>query len=186
MVKTIFNPSIQPWIAKRMANKVEANKVMFRIRSWIENLECSPTSPIKKRNNIRTSYILRRYCPPTSNSECVIWPKEQTLVASINSSNIFAFSKAAFWIFFNASDDSFECAWCKSASISIWYSFSSAVARITSPGVTVGEPFLFKRYLHQWSETPHCVLMSHNKETPLEFYFADTWFPSPPIHLLAL
>ena len=34
-------------------------------------------------------YILRLYCPPTSNKALVICPNEQTFVASINFSKIF-------------------------------------------------------------------------------------------------
>jgi hypothetical protein len=36
-------------------------------------------------------YIFLRYCPPTVNRASVIWPNEQTLVASINFSNKFSF-----------------------------------------------------------------------------------------------
>ena len=35
----------------------------------------------------RPSYMLRRYCPPTSNSEFVICPSEQHRTARINTSN---------------------------------------------------------------------------------------------------
>lgn len=37
----------------------------------------------------RPTYILRRYCPPTSNSACVICPSEQTRTASISTANTF-------------------------------------------------------------------------------------------------
>lgn len=32
-------------------------------------------------------YMLRRYCPPTSNSALVIWPSEHTRTASISTAN---------------------------------------------------------------------------------------------------
>ena len=41
------------------------------------------------------AYILRRYCPPTSNSALVICPSEQTRTASISTPNTFLFSITA-------------------------------------------------------------------------------------------
>src|SRR6185503_9487513 len=35
-------------------------------------------------------YMLRRYCPPTSNSACVICPSEHTRTASISTANTFS------------------------------------------------------------------------------------------------
>jgi hypothetical protein len=43
----------------------------------------------------RGAYILRRYCPPTSNSALVICPSEQTRTASISTSNTFLLSITA-------------------------------------------------------------------------------------------
>ena len=36
------------------------------------------------------SYMLRRYCPPTSNNAWVKWPSEQTRTASISTANTFS------------------------------------------------------------------------------------------------
>ena len=40
-------------------------------------------------------YMLRRYCPPTSNSAFVICPSEHTRTASIRTSNTFRLSMTA-------------------------------------------------------------------------------------------
>jgi len=41
-------------------------------------------------------HMLRRYCPPTSNSACVICPSEQTRTASIRTANTFS-SRITAW-----------------------------------------------------------------------------------------
>lgn len=51
------------------------------------------------------------------------------------------------------------------------------MARITSLGKIVGEPFEFKKYLHQLSDMLRYVLMFRNKDFLPEFVRADTWFP---------
>ena len=43
----------------------------------------------------RRSYMLLRYCPPTSNNAPVICPSEQTRTASISTSNTFRLSITA-------------------------------------------------------------------------------------------
>ena len=47
---------------------------------------------VLRRPSLRTGaadYMLRRYCPPTSNSALVIWPSEQQRTASTSTSNTF-------------------------------------------------------------------------------------------------
>ena len=48
-----------------------------------------------RRMLIGRAHILRRYCPPTSNSALVICPSEQTRTASISTSNTLRFSITA-------------------------------------------------------------------------------------------
>src|SRR6476469_7911143 len=94
---------------------------------------------------LQYNYILRRYCPPTSYSACVIWPSEQYLTVSINSANklplliatSFSFCKA--WVFLSLLRSQNACRFC------ICCSFSSLVERITSPGKIVGLPFLLRK-----------------------------------------
>lgn len=45
----------------------------------------------QKSENRLSAYIFLLYCPPTSNKAVVICPKEQALVASINTSKMFSF-----------------------------------------------------------------------------------------------
>ena len=59
---------------------------------------------MKSRN-----YILRRYCPPTSNSAFVICPSEQTRTASISTSKTFLFSITAWWRRLNFAGPSLAC-----------------------------------------------------------------------------
>lgn len=63
------------------------------------NCECTAmnrsdtTNAVYKRNGENgervENYMLRRYCPPTSNNAAVICPNEQYFTVSINSSKIF-------------------------------------------------------------------------------------------------
>lgn len=50
----------------------------------------------RKNENWFSAYILRRYCPPTSNKAFVIWPKLHILQTSIKDSKIFSLLIALF------------------------------------------------------------------------------------------
>jgi hypothetical protein len=55
---------------------------------------CEPKFGMTHVRGVSLSYILRRYCPPTSNMAWVICPKEQTFTADIRASNKLPFSTA--------------------------------------------------------------------------------------------
>ena len=57
------------------------------------NWPIAPTPPSGAHKS--RTHMLRRYCPPTSNSASVIWPSEQQRTASISTSNTFWLSITA-------------------------------------------------------------------------------------------
>jgi len=56
---------------------------------WFHSMKLQTIQPSKRL--LPQYYILRRYCPPTSNMDFVNCPKEQLFTASISSLNIFLF-----------------------------------------------------------------------------------------------
>ena len=74
-------------------------------------------------------YMLRRYCPPTSNRAWVMCPSEHVRTASISTANTLRFSITALR---NASRAAGEASWWRawnSCSRRIWPSFSASVER---------------------------------------------------------
>lgn len=69
------------------------------IRRYCEHLQRSyaPANWIYQRDTLSAwlSYILRLYCPPTSNNAVVICPSEQTRAASMSLANTFSLLIAA-------------------------------------------------------------------------------------------
>src|SRR5262245_40104072 len=85
-------------------------------------------------------YMLRRYCPPTSNSACVICPSEQTRTASISTSNTFRFSITACCSRFSIAGEAPAFPPWNSARRLSCDCFSSSVDRISSIFSGTGSP----------------------------------------------
>ena len=51
-----------------------------------------PLAPFLRGGSVGRLYMLRRYCPPTSNNAVVICPREHTRTASISTANTLPFS----------------------------------------------------------------------------------------------
>src|SRR6185437_8910763 len=109
--------------------------ILFKVVNFLDN--CRLTA---QNQAFSCFYIFLRYCPPTSNSAAVICPNEQYLVDSISCSNKFLLCMAACLRSVSNLGACAEKALCILLRAVIWYSFSSVVDRITSLGITDGEP----------------------------------------------
>jgi hypothetical protein len=64
----------------------EARRAFQRSRAWLaSDFPCVPA--VCALSGRARHHMLRRYCPPTSNSALVIWPRLHTRTASISTSN---------------------------------------------------------------------------------------------------
>src|SRR6476659_7169884 len=102
-------------------------------------------------------YIFLLYCPPTSYNACVICPKEQYFTVSINSENKLPSLIATSLSLFRASSLLNSLRFQNACRLSICCSFSSFVLRITSLGMIVGLPFLFRNvFTPMMGSSPVC------------------------------
>ena len=110
-----------------------------------ERGNCRGEGALRRRGELQSGgtprYMLRRYCPPTSNSACVICPSEHTRTASISTSNTFLLSITACCRRLSIGPLAALLRSWKSFRRLSWLCFSSSVERISSSVSGTVSPF---------------------------------------------